>query len=80
MGIKDYLLNKKEQLLKAKEERKTNQDENRFEDNLTQTTSNAIIEVLDNASREFFPKDGTWYSNCFRRPIELSMSNLPCHL
>jgi len=80
MRFKDYLLNKKEKLLKAKEERKIKKAEECFEENLSNATSNEIIEVLDNASREFFPKTGEWYSNCFKRSFELNMSNLPCHL
>lgn len=35
---------------------------------------------LDQATLDFFPKTGAWYSNCFRRPDELRMENLPCHL
>lgn len=36
--------------------------------------------TLEKATLEFFPKTGVWYSNCFRRPTELGMGNLPCHL
>jgi len=36
--------------------------------------------TLEKATLEFFPKTGEWYSNCFRRPTELGMGNLPCHL
>ena len=35
---------------------------------------------MDDAVLNFFPKDGSWYSNCFRRSNDLGMSNLPCHL
>lgn len=40
-------------------------------------TSNAILEK---STLEFFPKTGHWYSSCFKKPTELSMANLPCHL
>lgn len=36
--------------------------------------------ALEKATLDFFPKTGEWYSNCFRRPTELRMDNLPCHL
>lgn len=36
--------------------------------------------ILEKATLNFFPKDGVWYSHCFRKPKDLSMSNLPCHL
>ena len=80
MDIKDFLLEKKAQLLIFKRDRQERKDEERFEENLSLTTSKALLEVLDNASRDFFPKTGEWYSHCFKRPIELNMGNLPCHL
>lgn len=39
-----------------------------------------VTSSLEKATLEFFPKTGEWWSNCFRRPIELGMANLPCHL
>lgn len=44
---------------------------------------NNIIEtngILEKATLNFFPKEGIWYSTCFRKPEDLSMGNLPCHL
>ena len=36
--------------------------------------------ILEKATLNFFPKEGIWYSHCFRQPQDLSMANLPCHL
>lgn len=36
--------------------------------------------ILEKAILNFFPKEGIWYSHCFRQPQDLSMANLPCHL
>jgi len=80
MNIKEFLLAKKEQLLKAKEKKQVKKDEDRFEKNLSVTTNKALTEILDKAAQEFFPKTGAWYSNCFRKSNELDMVNLPCHL
>lgn len=46
-------------------------------------SKNNIIEtngILEKATLNFFPKEGIWYSTCFRKPEDLSMGNLPCHL
>lgn len=49
---------------------------------LFQSGNNTIEanEVLEKATLNFFPKEGIWYSHCFRQPQDLSMANLPCHL
>lgn len=39
-----------------------------------------IFNLLDEHVSEFFPKNGKWYSNCFRQPQEIEKVNLPCHL
>ena len=39
-----------------------------------------IDRILDSAVLKFFPEDGDWYANCFKRSENLDMSNLPCHL
>lgn len=38
------------------------------------------VELLDSKIADFFPKEGNWKSNCFRREEVVSESNLPCHL
>jgi len=49
---------------------------------LSQSYNNTIEAngILEKAALNFFPKEGTWYSHCFRQPQDLNMSNLPCHL
>jgi len=37
-------------------------------------------DVLDRATINFFPKDGTWYSDCFKRSNEFEKVYLPCNL
>ena len=37
-------------------------------------------QVLEQAVTDFFPKEGKWYSSCYKRPKELEMDNLPCNL
>lgn len=41
---------------------------------------NEIVEVLDSKIIDFFPEEGNWKSNCFRREEFVSEKNLPCHL
>ena len=46
-------------------------------------SGNNIIEangILEKATLNFFPKEGVWYSHCFRQPKDLGMGNLPCNL
>ncbi len=49
---------------------------------LSQNDNNTIEVngILEKATLNFFPKEGTWYSECFRQPHDLNMTNLPCHL
>lgn len=50
---------------------------------LEETKENKFLDVnteLEKATLNFFPKDGTWWRGCFKRPSELGMVNLPCHL
>lgn len=49
---------------------------------LSQSANNTIKtnDILEKATLNFFPKEGIWYSTCFRKPKDLSMGNLPCHL
>lgn len=39
-----------------------------------------IEEFLDKTLKNFFPKDGHWYSNCFNKSNFVAEENLPCHL
>jgi len=41
---------------------------------------NEIVEILDKVTDNFFPKNGKWYSHCFKKPNDLVIANLPCHL
>ena len=52
-----------------------------FEEKKEETNNLISIDsILDEATINFFPKSGEWYSDCFRKPRDLSMNNLPCHL
>lgn len=47
------------------------------------TKENKFLDInteLEKATLNFFPKEGGWSSNCFKRPSDLIMKNLPCHL
>lgn len=79
MNIKEYLINSKNKLLKKKPvDDKVDTVEDDIEYN--GIVMEALDAILDDASIDFFPKDGTWYSNCFRRSTDLNKGNLPCHL
>ena len=39
-----------------------------------------VIKKLEEATLDFFPKTGIWYSSCFKKSKELNINNLPCHL
>lgn len=47
----------------------------KIKDNIIESNS-----ILEKATLNFFPKEGVWYSYCFRRPKDLEIGNLPCHL
>ena len=49
-----------------------------YSQNFNKRTNN--IGILENATLNFFPKEGIWYTHCFRQPQDLNMENLPCHL
>lgn len=44
------------------------------------SNTNEAKGILEKATLNFFPKEGNWYSNCFSKPKNLNMENLPCHL
>ena len=53
------------------------------EQELSETTKTNLTkeeELLETATKNFFPKSGIWYSNCFSRLKEHSFSYLPCNL
>lgn len=37
-------------------------------------------DILKKAIANFFPEEGNWSFNCFRKSKKLKMKNLPCHL
>lgn len=39
-----------------------------------------INDFLDSKVKDFFPEEGFWGSNCFKREQIVSENNLPCHL
>lgn len=39
-----------------------------------------VNDILNQEILEFFPKDGTWWSCCFKRANEIGSIYLPCHL
>lgn len=86
MNIKDYLLNARNKLIKSKNndgfeaDRCVDENLDKGNEEVDSFISQRLNEILDKATLEFFPQNGNWYSNCFRRPDELYMSNLPCHL
>lgn len=43
-------------------------------------TYQEINEILEREAKEFFPKTGEWYSQCFQKSDALAKMNLPCHL
>ena len=42
--------------------------------------SMTMMRILEMATLNFFPTEGNWVSSCFKRPNDLNMHNLPCHL
>ena len=71
MNLKDILLILKKRIYK-------NKNIEEFESDLE--NKNLIDEILDKATSDFFPKNGKWYNNCFKKSKELEMRNLPCNL
>lgn len=45
-----------------------------------QSSPQKLNEILINATNNFFPESGKWYSSCFERSKKCSRSNLPCNL
>jgi len=45
-----------------------------------ETYKSLIDKILDHATINFFPKEGIWYNNCFKKSKAIRMGNLPCNL
>lgn len=81
MGLKEYLFKSKYPNVESKTDSIVNEEDTV----VVGTESKGFVleklnEILDEATNNFFPKEGTWLSNCFRKPKEVYMGNLPCHL
>jgi len=56
--------------------------ENHLEENnddIVKLQDEEELVLLENATKEFFPKSGLWTSVCFQRPKEYGIGYLPCH-
>ena len=51
-----------------------------IENQKTNLTKEEELELLETATKNFFPKRGVWYSSCFERPKEHLHMYLPCNL
>ena len=87
MSLKDYLLNLRN-ILTTKQP-VLEEKNSKVESNTTIEATKVIVmpaseaeinKILENATKEFFPKTGKWMSTCFDKPYDYSMTNLPCHL
>ena len=76
MSLKYNLLNLKKMLLKNGNT--INEKMEDFESDLE--NKNLIDKILDKATIKFFPKEGIWYNNCFKKSKTIHMKNLPCNL
>ncbi len=59
------------------EARLDNDEEKIFQNDINKPLSERILEE---ATTKFFPQNGHWYNTCFKKPQELNMEYLPCHL
>lgn len=74
MDLKQSLLNLKKRI------KNINVKDENSEEILRISNPKAVNKILEQATIDFFPKDGSWYINCFKRSNSLEMCNLPCHL
>lgn len=74
MDLKQSLLNLKKRI------KNINVKDENSEEILRISNLKAVNKILEQATIDFFPKDGSWYINCFKRSNSLEMCNLPCHL
>lgn len=57
-----------------------NNEKEKYSSSVSNKLKTALEEFLDKTLVDFFPKDGHWKSNCFRKPQFVAEENLPCHL
>ena len=72
MGLLDFIISKRQ------EQNKTN-TKSRILPKIETNDEKANV-ILEEEIKNFFPKEGVWYDNCFSRPSEVWRINLPCHL
>ena len=72
MGLLDFIIRKRQ------EQNKTN-TKSRILPKIATNDEEANV-ILEEEIKNFFPKEGVWYDNCFSRPREVWSVNLPCHL
>lgn len=77
MTLKEKLLKLKKQILNEStntvDGKEKSQETIEYKKNINDKT-------LEEAIIDFFPKEGNWYSSCFKKSKELNMKNLPCNL
>lgn len=72
MGLLDFIIRNRQ------EQNKTN-TKSRILPKIATNDEKANV-ILEEEVKNFFPKEGVWYDNCFSRPSEVWRINLPCHL
>ena len=72
MGLKEYLLEIRNAIIKNQGEQDINKEE--------YSSKSIMTQLLEKATVNFFPKNGIWYETCYNRPSSFNMDNLPCHL
>ena len=85
MKSREYLLKLKENIIKQQNNEKLSNATieeiiQKSEMNLHLKTEEELNEILENVVKTFFPKKGDWWANCFNKPKNYTMKNLPCHL
>lgn len=73
-------LKKEEELKKEEPKVLTNVEEKEIVRSIMSQEEIDAEEILEKAVENFFPKNGQWWSSCFKRSKELYMGNLPCNL
>ncbi len=69
------------QIFKKGQEQKYKDKMNLKKHNLLKNSNDINVNlILEEEINDFFPTEGVWYSNCFMKPTEIKLDNLPCHL